>query len=385
MTVLLGTPTISMPPELASDVLQLDEPLPDPESIAAIVDSQVVAFRQECERQSVIPPTIDDSVLARACDALLGLAAYPSEQTVAMALSRAGLDVGSVWERKRQLIASARGLSVYRGSETFADVRGNANAIQALKDAFNPSARIKYRAIVFADEIEKSVAGTGDTSGISQEQLKELLTEMQDTDATGVLYVSPPGCGKSMLAKCAGNFAGVPLIQYNLGEMKGQFVGVTGENQRNAHKVIRAVAQGPAYWIATSNAVANLPPELRRRFADGTYYFDLPNASEGQALWDKYRADYQLTDPIPFGADNSVAGWTGAEIRNACRMAYAYNIPLASAAGRISPVCKSAREAIRKLRMEASGNYVSANYPGVYQYDDSAVTVTSVRSFAGGL
>jgi hypothetical protein len=377
--VLLGTPTITMPPELASDVLAIDEPLPDPEAIDAIVRSQIAAFTASCEKSGVTPPVIDDGVISRANDAVCGLAAYPTEQSVAMSLSRSGLDVPALWERKRQLIASARGLSVYRGTETFDDIRGNQNAVNILKQIFSPNARRKYKACIFIDEIEKAMAGSGDSSGVSQDLLLGVLTEMQDTEASGILCVSPPGCGKSMLAKCLGNYAGVPLITYDIGGLKDQYVGNSGANQRNAHKVIRAVAMGPAFWIATSNAVANLPPELRRRFADATLYFDLPSAPEAESIWTLYRNKWELPDPIPLGCE----GWTGAEIRTCCRIAYDRNIPLADAAQNISPVCRTAREVIRKLRMEASGNYVSANYPGIYQYNETAPITGGQRSFGG--
>ena len=50
---------------------------------------------------------------------LLGLAAFPAEQVLAMSLSRTGLDLDQLWERKRQVIEQAPGLSVWRGGETF--------------------------------------------------------------------------------------------------------------------------------------------------------------------------------------------------------------------------------------------------------------------------
>lgn len=33
----------------------------------------------------------------------------------------------------------------------------------------------------------------------------------------------------------------------------------------------------PRLWIATYNSIGTLPPELRRRFTLGTYFFDLPD------------------------------------------------------------------------------------------------------------
>ncbi len=64
-------------------------------------------------------PELDPVDSLNALDALLGLAAFPAEQVLAMSLSRTGLDLDQLWERKRQVIEQAPGLSVWRGGETF--------------------------------------------------------------------------------------------------------------------------------------------------------------------------------------------------------------------------------------------------------------------------
>ena len=62
--------------------------------------------------------------MSKAVDAIIGLAAFPAEQTVAMCLSRNGLDYDDLWERKRQAIEQVRGLSVWRGSESVDEIGG---------------------------------------------------------------------------------------------------------------------------------------------------------------------------------------------------------------------------------------------------------------------
>ena len=48
----------------------------------------------------------------------MGLAAYPTEQVLAMSITKKGLDLERLWERKRQAVEQTPGLSVWRGGET---------------------------------------------------------------------------------------------------------------------------------------------------------------------------------------------------------------------------------------------------------------------------
>ena len=118
MLVLLVAPGATLPAELGQDVLILDEPLPSTTHLEQIVrETFNAAELQEPER-----PVID-----RAVDALVGLAAFPAEQALAMSLVKRELDTADLWERKRQIIEQTPGLSVWRGGETFEDIGGVEN------------------------------------------------------------------------------------------------------------------------------------------------------------------------------------------------------------------------------------------------------------------
>jgi hypothetical protein len=125
MLVMLTTPGATLPPELAQDVLVLDEPLPSTDDLRRIVT-------RTFGEASLPEPTIE--VVEKAVDALIGLAAFPAEQAVAMSLSKSGLDTRGLWERKRQVIEQTPGLSVWRGGETFDDIGG----VAQVKDFSRP-------------------------------------------------------------------------------------------------------------------------------------------------------------------------------------------------------------------------------------------------------
>ncbi len=354
--VLLG-PDMPVPTELATDALVIDEALPTEEQIKAIILDQLEAAGTK--------EKVDAECIEKAVEAVAGLAAFPAEQAIAMSLTKTGIDLDGLWERKRQSIEQAPGLSVWRGKETFDDIGGIENVKKFGRDIL--TGEQPPRAIVFIDEIEKSMAGgQGDTSGVSQEMLGTMLSWMQDKQATGMLLVGPPGAAKSAFAKSLGNTAGIPTISFDLSGMKGSLVGESGRNLRNALKVVDSVSQGRALVVATCNSLGTLPPELRRRFKFGTFFFDLPTAAERKSIWEvkaaKFRIISKMLKELP-----KDEGWTGAEIESCCEIAYRLKISLVEAANYIVPVSKSASESIEKLRRDASGRFISASAPGIYK------------------
>jgi hypothetical protein len=362
--LMLASPGARLPEELAQDVLILDQPLPSQEALEQIVRDTFLSAEME-------EPAASD--LWRAVDAVIGLASFPAEQVLAMSMSKSGLSFEQLWERKRQVIAQTPGLSVWRGGETFEDIGGCNNIkrfLQAVLKGGDPP-----RVVVFLDEIEKAFAGTGtDLSGVKTEMAGTLLTWMQDHEAEGTIFLGPPGAAKSAVGKATGNTAGVPTIAFDLSAMQDSLVGASGERLRSALKVVDAVSQGRSLWIATCNAIASLPPELRRRFTLGTFFFDLPDAGERDAIWKLYLGKYGADGERP-----NDDGWTGAEIKECCRKAARLRISLKEAASFIVPVSRSAAEQIRALRQQASGRFISASKPGVYECSEPLSDGVPVR------
>jgi hypothetical protein len=372
MLMMIAPPGVVLPAELAQDVVVMDEPLPSADVLREIVCQTFAQARLDS------PSKEDES---RAVDALLGLAAFPAEQDLAMSVSKHGLDHDQLWERKRQIIEQVPGLTVWRGGETFEDVGGCTNIkrfLEAILRGVDPP-----RVIIFCDEIEKAFAGTGtDLSGVTTEMTGTILTWMQNREAEGIVLIGPPGAAKSMVGKAAGNTGGVPTIAFDLGAMKSGIVGGSGERLRAALSIIDAVSGGRSLWLATCNSIATLPPELRRRFTlgMGTFFFDLPSADERAAIWRIYTEKYQLGGTRP-PDDN----WTGAEIKECCRKACRLRISLQESAAYIVPVARSASEQIESLRQQSSGKYLSASHPGVYEYKKLAATAPrgrALRQFA---
>ena len=235
------------------------------------------------------------------------------------------------------------------------------------------------RVVVFIDEIEKAFAGTGtDLSGVKTEMTGTILTYMQDHEADGIVFSGPPGAAKSAVAKATGGTAGIPTIAFDLAAMESSLVGASTERLRTALKIIDAVSEGRMLFIATCNSIASLPPELRRRFTLGTFFFDLPTAEERATIWRIYLKKYEVSGDLP-----NDEGWTGAEVKECCRKAYRLGMTLVEAARYIVPVSRSAAEQTKTLRLMASGKFLSASTPGVYQYEENSPAPTRrlIRDF----
>jgi hypothetical protein len=367
--VLMVGPAFTLPAELKNDVLVLSEDLPNAEELLAIVRSIIA---------DAALPTLAQADEGKAVDALLGLSSFAAEQALALSVTPEGLDLSGLWERKRKMIEQTPGLSVWRGGESFEGIGGCGNVKGFMRDILNGNKA--PRAIVFIDEIEKALSGTaGDLSGVSQDYLGALLSFMQDRQAAGVIFIGPPGAAKSAVAKATGNAGNIPTISFDLGAMKGSLVGQSEQQLRQALKVCDAVSQGKTLFIATCNSFGNLPPELKRRFTLGTFFFDLPTQEERAAIWAIYRKVYDLQGD---GSTVHDEGWTGAEIKQCCDIAFRLKRSIAEASKFIVPVSRSAADTILTLRKQASGKFISATNPGFYEYQEKPDKPLAGRKFS---
>jgi hypothetical protein len=365
----------SAPSSLAQDIFFIDEPLPTREEISQIIDETFAAAKQEEPSLNM-----DEKTRERAVDALAGLAAFPAEQSFAMAIDPElpnGVDPEQLWQRKIEVIEQTPGLKIHRGKVD--EPRGLENAKTFLRGVME--GKDEPRVILFADEVEKGFAGTGsDLSGVKTELAGIWCRWTSDRDTDGMLCIGVPGAGKSMLAKWVGGEYGKLTITLSLGDFQSSLVGQSGEQLRNALAVIDAISGGRAVVIGTCNSIGALPPEIRRRFNLGIFFFDLLSADERDQVWTHYEKQYGVSGDRP---DDE--GWTGAEVRECVRKAYRLDMTLQEAATYVVPVSRSASEQIEDLRASASGRYISASQPGLFQIRQEVVAVVAVapkRKFA---
>lgn len=357
MLIMTGV-AFTIPAELSNDILLLDEPLPDEQDLTRVAEGVWEAFSRQVE--GARPPESMKAVAG----ALTGLSAFAAEQAVSMALDIPAktIDVAALWQRKCKMVSQTRGLTMTLDGPTFDDIGGLDQIKSILRQL--QSGPEPFRVVAWVDEIEKVMGGAkSDTSGVAQDASAQFLTQMQENEWVGFIGCGFPGSGKSLLAKSTAKEFGIPLVTVDLNATRDSLVGNSEKYIRAMMKVLRAVGGKDVFFIATCNNLDVLSPELRRRFTEGIYFFDMPTDAEKAPIWDMYKKKYGLTNQ-PNPPDY---GWVGANIQTCCRSAYRRGISLAEAAQGIIPVITSDPNYVRSLRAAADGKWLSVNHPGAYQ------------------
>lgn len=171
----------------------------------------------------------------------------------------------------------------------------------------------------------------------------------------GVLFLGPPGTGKSLTAKTTARRWGVPLLRLDAGKLFGSLVGQSESQTRQAIEAAEACApcvlwideiekglsQGgldggtsqrvfgtmltwlqektkPVFVVATANDVSGLPPELLRkgRF-DEIFFVDLPSLNERFEIVKIHLAQRNRNGIDAKQIATATEGFSGAEIEQA--------------------------------------------------------------------
>jgi hypothetical protein len=371
--VLLG-PRIALPPQLQQDVIGMEELLPDDVRLREIVCQQYKSAR--------VPNEPIEGDLQRAVEALRGLSEYAAEQVCAMAMTPTGIHLGNLWNFKRKQIEQTPGLKMYPERETFADIGGLVWIKQQLTRIANGKRR--PAAFVYLDELEKMMAGSstahGDNTGVAQDQLKTLLTRMDEEEWSGMILLGNPGAGKSLLSRACGGEFKVPTLEMDLGDMKTSELGGSESNIRAAMKAVKGIAGNRAFFVASCNAIENIPPALERRFGFGIFYAPMPDGGDLEQIWKINMARFSV-DP-----NQELPGritYTGAEIRRMCDLADQMGISLVEASKIIAPIAVSNPQSIDALSRFCHKKFRNASTGEMHEHVDIAQLIQQGVEDAG--
>ena len=378
--VVVLTTDAEVPPELADHATVIEWPLPDREDIAATLDAAIDGLREDL-REAALPPDVRDAAI----DAAVGL----SEEEAASCFARSlvqykRIDPAAVANEKKQIITRSGVL------EWMDPLPGGLEAVGGLG---NLKAWLVQRECAFSAEAR--------AYGLPPPR--------------GAFLVGLPGCGKTYIAKAIATAWSVPLLKMDLNALKSKFVGESEANLRKAFQTAEAIGphvllvdeiekalagatqgaadggvssdalgalltwmqerRGQSFFVATSNDISQLPPELLRkgRF-DEVWFVDVPTREERMevlkaALISHGRRSVKIN--LEAVAD-ACEDFTGAEIAalvpDALFTAFAdkkrevATKDLLAAAQTVIPMTKSAGEKISKLRQwQAEGRARAAS------------------------
>lgn len=359
-------PVVLIPLELQKLFVVLEHALPDRETLERI------ARELTSENPSDLPPGED---LPRVLDAASGLTRYEAEGAFALSLARHNaIRPEVIWELKAQALTKSGLCSLYRGEKkSFDRLRGVEHIRQLTAQLLRPDCPVPPR---------------------------------------GWLFVGPPNCGKTTVAKAIACDNNMPLILADLPSLKTRYVGDSEGRVRQFISLCEASApccvlldevedalagalaeqagdSGVSRdqlstilkWRSESRArvflicTCNEPQNLLRvkqgalfrdgRF-DGVVFFDLPDRQAKDGMWQLYRVEYGIATQQANPPDE---GWAPGNIEVCCQRAVQYGIPLSEAARYVRPTPPAD---IEKLRQWASGLCLSASTPGLYQLAENA-------------
>jgi AAA+ superfamily predicted ATPase len=328
-TVILLSPTLTIPVELEKEISVLDVPLPSFRDLYQLLKEIVTVVRKGNKARVELTKDQAEQIIKAA----QGLTLSEAENAFAKAIANDGVldkdDIRLVLDEKRQVIRKSGLLEFVTVEQELAHVGG----LDELKGWLN-----------------------GRTGAFGEPARKFGLPAPK-----GLLLLGVQGCGKSLTAKAIASAWSLPLLRLDLGRIFSSLIGSSEENLRRAIRVAESVSpavlwideiekglagssgaavtdsgvsarvfgslltwlqekSAPVFVVATANRIEALPPELMRkgRF-DEIFFIDLPSSAERRDIF-RIHITRRKRDPAAFDLDalsTASAGYSGSEIEQA--------------------------------------------------------------------
>jgi hypothetical protein len=379
-SIVLCSPSLTIPAELAADVAPFHLGLPDPASLLPVV------------RETLTEVTVKDNVRC--------LLDSPSQMRVAQALQ------GLTLEEARRVLRKC----LIGGGSSGADLVSR--VLGAKREVFGKDSVLEF---VKTDSSFADVAGLAGLQAWLTQRRAALTAEGEKfglEPPRGVLITGVQGCGKSLCARAVAGEWGLQLARFDAGTLYDKYVGESEKRLRGMletaermaplvlwmDEIEKGFASGSSeadsglsqrilgtfltwmqehhsgvFLAATSNNISSLPPELLRkgRF-DEIFFVDLPGTPERSDIF-ALHLKKRGRKPEEFDLAALAAaseGFSGAEIEqavvSALYSAFSRKQPLSTAIlteelGHTVPLSVTRREDIAALRSWARGRAVPAS------------------------
>lgn len=321
-TLVILSPSLTLPTELEKDVTVVDFPLPTATEIGNMLDQAIAAAAEH----DGVDAKVSEQLREQLIHAATGLTMDEIEAVFARSLvEKKKFDVDSVVKEKQQIIRKSGLLEFYPVQDKMSDVGG-------------------------MGLLKKWLSKRGTS-------FSEKAREFGLPSPKGILLLGVQGCGKSLVAKAVAAHYNLPMLKLDVGRIFGSLVGQSEENIRKAIRVSESVSPcvlwadelekgfagvsggvsdsgttarvfatflswmqektAPVFLIATANDVSKLPPEmLRKGRFDEIFFVDLPTDKEREGIFEIHLRK-RGRDPKKFklaALSELTEGYSGAEI-----------------------------------------------------------------------
>lgn len=327
--VVLVSPLLVLPPEIAKDVTVIDVPLPGPTELGHALDANLARVSKSLGARVVLP----ESERERLVRAAQGLTLKEFADALAKAIVARGTvdaETADLVQREKRQVVRKTGVLEYVETE---EGLGSVGGLEPLKRW------LEARGQAFGERAQRF--------GLPAPK--------------GLLLVGVQGAGKSLCARAAAAQWRMPLLRLDVGAIFDSAVGASEANLRHAIALAEGISpcvlwvdevdkgfariegsaasdagtasrvfgtfvtwlqekRAPVFVIATANAIEALPPELARkgRF-DEVFFVDLPGPAERLEIL-RIHLVKRERDPSAFDLEalaEAAEGYSGAEIEQA--------------------------------------------------------------------
>jgi hypothetical protein len=372
--VIVLAPVVQIPAELEKLFTVVDHELPDHAQLEEIA-------RGIATQEGELP---EGENLGRVIDAAKGLTRGEAENAYSLSLVRHGtLKAETLWEIKAGQLKKSGLVSIHRGDEKFDQLGGLENlkafCLRAMRRQIEGAVSNRPRGVLLLSPPgcgkSQFAKALGNETGrptviLDVGNLLGSLVGQSESNVRAALRLA------DAMSPCIVFCDELEKALAGSGSSGQTDSGVTA---RVFGSLLTWLSdhQSDVFFIGTSNDISKLPPEFARaeRF-DGTFFIDLPAHNQREAIWAIYIQHYRL-DPKQAKPDDT--GWTGAEIKSCCRLASLLDVPLVQASLNVVPVSVTARDKVEDLRAWASGRVLSADQPGIYSRPEQEVGNSRAR------
>lgn len=328
-------------------------------------------------------------------------------------------------DHRHELATAVAGLSRHEAMRLFSrcwvELGQKLDAVWLRKEKATRVSERLGGALTFVNTDTPEIGGMGELKAWLDERKgafgSEKAKEFGLPEPKGVLFVGPPGGGKSLTAKTTARRWGVPLLRMDMGKLFGSLVGQSEAQVRQAIEAAEACAPcvlwideiekgmssggldggtsqrvfgtvltwlqektAPVFVVATANDVSGLPPELLRkgRF-DEIFVVSLPTLSERAEIARIHLARRKREKIDAKAIATATDGFSGAEIEQAIiegmftAFAAERDVRLddiKKAIGGTVPLSRTMKEKLEALKTWATGRARPASAPELEQIAD---------------